>query len=422
MKRKLLYCGIFAAVMLFHGTSFAKDVIVDGLVYQLNDKEGTASLYTKTDVVITGDVVIPDVVTDNGKAYTVTVITGTPFKANTKITSVQLPSGLKKLVGRTFEGCTNLEKVTGGPESLDQIDAYTFDDTKWLNDQPDGFVVFKKWVLAYHGSYNGETFAIPNGVIGVVDNSFQANGSSIKPKKLFIPASVKSYSYMDVKYLRTLERIEVDVANVTYFNDAAGALYAYDYEYLRDGSYVTGQALIAMPPMIKADIFNVHSGTKFLESYSGSVTGIEQFNVPEGVEVLSMNVFRDASPKNIDLPSTIVDLDFGLYSTGNTDKVVIRATTMPKYDRLLFENSWNTTLYVPDALVDAYKAVSTFTENLKNILPLSQYEGVDDVTVSSDATVIAIYGADGAERNCLQPGINIVRYSDGTARKVFHRD
>lgn len=421
MKRKLLYCGILAASMLFHGTSFAKDVTVDGLIYQLNN-DGTATLYGKTITAITGDVIIPDVVTDEGKTYTVTEINGRPFKGNTNITSVQLPSGLKKLVGRTFEGCTNLEKVTGGPESLEWMDSYTFDDTKWLNNQPDGFVVFKKWVLAYHGSYNGENFAIPNGAIGVAQNSFQANGSSIIAKILSIPASVKFYSYLDVKYLRALERIEVDVANATYFSDAAGALYAYDYEYPFEGSYVTGQALLAMPPMIKADVYNVHSSTKFLESNSGSVTGIGQFNVPEGVEVLASNVFRDASPKNIDLPSTIVDLDFSLYSTGNTDKVVIRATAMPKYDKRLFKNSWNTTLYVPDAMVDAYKAVSTFTEYLKDILPLSQYEGVEDVTISGNATAKTIYGVDGSVRNSLQPGLNIVQYSDGTARKVLHRD
>lgn len=420
MKRKLLYCGIIAAAMLVHGTSFAKQLTVDGLVYDLND-DGTAVLFSKTTEII-GDIIIPDVVTDNGKTYTVIVISGIPFKGNTNITSVQLPSGLKKLVGRTFEGCTNLEKVTGGPESLEQIDAYTFDDTKWLNNQPDGFVVFKKWVLAHHGPYNGETFAIPNGVIGVAPNSFQVNGGSITAKKLYIPASVKSYSYVDVKNLSTLERIEVDVANATYFSDAAGAFYAYDYEYLSGGSYVTGQALLGMPRKINVDIYNVHPGTKYLESFSGSVTGIGQFNVPEGVEVLSANVFRDASPKNIDLPSTIVDLDFGLYKTGNTEKVVIRATTMPKYDRLLFNQSRNTTLYVPDAMVEAYKAVSSFTESLKDILPLSQYESVEDVTVSSDATVTAIYGVDGAERSSLQPGLNIVRCSDGTARKVLHRN
>ena len=39
-----------------------------------------------------------------------------------------------------------------------------------------------------------------------------------------------------------------------------------------------------------------------------------------------------------------------------------------------------------------------------------------------DATVTAIYGVDGAERSSLQPGLNIVRYSDGTARKVLHRN
>ena len=36
------------------------------------------------------------------------------------------------------------------------------------------------------------------------------------------------------------------------------------------------------------------------------------------------------------------------------------------------------------------------------------------------ATPIAIFSADGIRRSSLQPGLNIVRFSDGSTRRIWH--
>ena len=46
-------------------------------------------------------------------------------------------------------------------------------------------------------------------------------------------------------------------------------------------------------------------------------------------------------------------------------------------------------------------------------------EGVSDITSADAAEIIGIYGIDGRQRSAMAKGINVVRYSDGTARKML---
>ncbi|MGM9861529.1 MAG: hypothetical protein ACI30W_02940, partial [Muribaculaceae bacterium] len=46
-------------------------------------------------------------------------------------------------------------------------------------------------------------------------------------------------------------------------------------------------------------------------------------------------------------------------------------------------------------------------------------EGVSDITSADAAEITGIYGIDGRQRSAMAKGINVVRYSDGTARKML---
>ena len=424
MKRTLLTFGIFAVAMLLSCVASAKNIAgyptVDGWEYTVYD-DGTAKLTKATGA--TGAVVIPDAITYKGSTYTVTRLGDSLFADNLNITAIQLPSGLKVLEGRALAWCKNLETVTGGPEELENIDQYNLVDTKWRANQPDGPVYFKKWLVGCNGTYSEDVFAMPEGTIGMMKYG-KYNG--IQSKVFRIPASVSYFFANDLTDfydgLQYLERFEVDKANKFFFNDEVGAIYsknetagAHDVDY-------TGISFDALPIANPVKVYNVLPGTKIISSNALNTNGMEQFNVPEGVEYIGHNVFRTRPPKNIDLPSTIKEMTACFYSAKQTETVVLRAATVPAYTYTLFDFCSNITLYVPDVSVDAYKAVAEFAR-VKQILPLSQYLAVKDITDGeSSADVTAIYGIDGSVRTALQPGINIVRYSDGTARKVMHRE
>lgn len=424
MKRNLLTFGILAVAMLLPCVTSAQDIAgyttVDGWNYEVYD-DGTAKLTSAPGA--TGSVVVPDAVTHNGKSYTVTYLGGNSFRDNKDITAIHLPAGLKRLGARALAWCTNLETVTGGPEALENIYQYNLMGSKWMENQPEGPVYFKKWLINFKGKYEEDVFALAEGTIGVMQHG-EYNG--IRSKVMCVPASTKQidiYSIMvDYNGMYYLERFEVDKGNTTYFNDEVGALYKNGTSITIEGVEYTGVSFECLPQANPATTYNVLPGTKFLASQSLGTRSLEQFNAPEGVVYVGSEVFRKNSPKGVDLPSTVLKMNDSFYVATGVETIALRATAVPEHGKDLFYKCTNATLYVPDASVDAYKAASAFAV-VKQILPLSQYSAVKDVTAAeTSAEVTAIYGIDGSVRTALQPGINIVRYSDGTARKVMHRN
>ena len=424
MKRNLLTFGILAVAMLLPCVASAKNIAgyptVDGWDYTVYD-DGTAELTSAPGA--TGSVVVPETITYEGNTYTVTKLGFSLFDSNVNITAIQLPSGLKELGGRALAWCENLETVTGGPEALENIYQYNLMGSKWMENQPEGPVYFKKWLINFKGKYEEDVFALPEGIIGVMQWGVY---KGIRSKVMRVPASTKDIDIVtimnDYDGMHYLERFEVDKGNTTYFNDEVGALYKNGVSITINEVEHTGVAFVCLPKANPAKVYNVLPGTKFLTAKSLNNRSLEQFNAPEGVVYVGNEVFRFNSPKGVDLPSTVLKLYDSFYVAEGVETVALRATTVPEYTNDLFYKCPNATLYVPDASVDAYKAATAFAV-VKQILPLSQYSAVKDVTAAeTSAEVTAIYGIDGSVRTALQPGINIVRYSDGTARKVMHRN
>lgn len=424
MKRNLLTFGILAVAMLLPCVTSAQDIAgyttVDGWNYEVYD-DGTAKLTSAPGA--TGSVVVPDAVTHNGKSYTVTYLGGNSFTDNKDITAIHLPAGLKRLGARALAWCTNLETVTGGPEALENIYQYNLIGSKWMENQPEGPVYFKKWLINFKSKYEEDVFALAEGTIGVMQ---RGDYNGIRSKVMRVPASTKQIDIItimdDYDGMRYLERFEVDKGNTTYFNDEVGALYKNGTSITIEGVEYTGVSFECLPQANPATTYNVLPGTKFLASKSLGTRSLEQFNAPEGVVYVGSEVFRKNSPKGVDLPSTVLKMNDSFYVATGVETIALRATAVPEHGKDLFYKCTNATLYVPDASVDAYKAASAFAV-VKQILPLSQYSAVKDVTAAeTSAEVTAIYGIDGSVRTALQPGINIVRYSDGTARKVLHRN
>lgn len=86
---------------------------VKPILFSIDETNGNEAIITASNEV-TGDVVIPATVEQNGKTYVVTSITPESFKDNTAITSVSIPASVKYIGYDAFNGCTNLTEVTLG--------------------------------------------------------------------------------------------------------------------------------------------------------------------------------------------------------------------------------------------------------------------------------------------------------------------
>lgn len=98
---------------------------IDGLDFDLNEENLTATVSTKNQTLASGDIVIPEQVTYESRNYTVTSLAEFAFRNNTAITSAKVPSTITAISRQAFEGCTSLASIDLG-ESITLIDQFAF--------------------------------------------------------------------------------------------------------------------------------------------------------------------------------------------------------------------------------------------------------------------------------------------------------
>ena len=78
-------------------------------------------------------------------------------------------------------------------------------------------------------------------------------------------------------------------------------------------------------------------------------------------------------------------------------------------------NAQNCTVYVPKGTVDAYK--SSEFRYFENIVEFDA-TGIDKVATSANVKEVSRYSANGQRLSAPAKGLNIVKYSDGSVKKV----
>lgn len=184
----------------------AKSLKVGNLTYLLSSTNNEATLISATDNNL-GDVVIPSTITNDNKTFTVNSIDDNVFSGCTSLTSVVIPSGIKKIGSNTFKGCTSLTTVKI-PVTVSSIEYYAFANCPSL-----------------------KSLIVPEGVTTIYNNAFQDS----KLELLQIPSTVHLEGSEDSN---TLDKISVDKLIYTNYNvvDFNGAT-RIDYLYVMDEVY-----------------------------------------------------------------------------------------------------------------------------------------------------------------------------------------
>ena len=127
MEKRLLL--IFVALLTVIG-SFAqgKYVTVDGLKYFLRSDSKEAILFANS---YSGDITVPEKITDEGVEYTVTAFADDCFKECESLTSVTIPSSVTSLGDYCFFYCSSLTNITI-PSSVTSLGSSCFSACKSL--------------------------------------------------------------------------------------------------------------------------------------------------------------------------------------------------------------------------------------------------------------------------------------------------
>ena len=148
---------LFVALPL---TASAYDFMVDGLCYNIiGDNEVEVTYYSSNtasyDYAIAypslyGDLIIPEIVTNEGCDYKVTRIGFYAFKRTSGITTVKLPESITEISDKGFYTCTGL-KTINLPNALTSIGQYAFTNNTSLTRVTIPYSVTKIGMAAFYG-------------------------------------------------------------------------------------------------------------------------------------------------------------------------------------------------------------------------------------------------------------------------------
>ena len=170
--------------------------------------------------------------------------------------SIQIPEGVTILGWYAFMGCSNLIDITI-PESVEYIGYHAFEETIWLDNFKEEFVIINNMLVKYKGS--DEKVVIPDGIISIEDGAFEEN---ILLEEIIIPDSVTRIDCGVFLGCTKIKEITIP-DNVTLIGTDA----------FRDCSSLEN---IIIPESVTEIYPNILKGTKYYDSFNGDFFEINQ--------------------------------------------------------------------------------------------------------------------------------------------------
>ena len=266
-------------LLLFAVVSFAYDAKIDGIYYVFSSYKDEAAVSCSSfsfsnETAYTGDIIIPETVTYRGKIYSVTSIQYSAFQYCSNLTSITIPSSVKKIEEDAFSGCTGLTKVI------------TTDINDWLKIQ---FATNPSNPLLYANHlYNNENteitnLVIPNGVTTINDYAF-AGCSGLT--SITIPSSVTSIGMCAFDDCTGLTSITIPKGVRTIGSSAF--------------SGCSGLTSITLPSSVTTIGSSVFSGCSKLTSIT----------IPSSVKSIGESAFWNCSSlTSVTIPSSVTTID-----------------------------------------------------------------------------------------------------------------
>ena len=153
-------------------------------------------------------------------------------------------------------------------------------------------------------------------------------------------------------------------------------------------------------------------------AFSGC-SGLTSLTLPAGITSIDKYAFSGCSRlTSLTLPAGITSIgEFAFSYCSGLTSIYVYAEKVPRIGRYAFEGcaSRKCTLYVPKGTYDNYR-LSEFGY-FENIVEFDA-TGIDKTTTSTDVEEVSRYSVNGQRLAVPVKGLNIVKYSDGSARKV----
>ena len=148
-------------------------------------------------------------------------------------------------------------------------------------------------------------------------------------------------------------------------------------------------------------------------------SGLTSLTLPSSVTSIGDWAFHGCSGlTSLTLPSSVTSIDgYAFYGCSGLTSIYVYPENLPELGTDIFNgcDAKNCTVYVPKGTYDAYK--SSEFGYFEKIVEFDA-SGIDKVTTSTNAKEVSRYLANGQRLSAPAKGLNIVKYSDGSVKKV----
>ena len=148
-------------------------------------------------------------------------------------------------------------------------------------------------------------------------------------------------------------------------------------------------------------------------------SGLTSITLPSGVTWIGHSAFEGCSGlTSITLPSGVTEIGQSAFANcSGLTSIYVYAEKMPKLRTNMFDgcDAKKCTVYVPKGTYDDYwLSEFGYFENIVEFDPT----GINNVITSNDAKELSRYSLNGQRLYAPSKGLNIVKYSDGSVKKV----
>ena len=441
-----------AGIDTYSGEASAASVVVDGLAYDLNKQEMTATVVTDSYIgengstslcdPYSGSIVVPEEITVDGVTYPVTELGECCFTMR-KIDSITLPSTLKKINYRGLSSVWGLKSITI-PASVEEIESsaftlnYDLEEMK-IEEGNKHFVMEGNMLLsadktrflyllgatdwnksidlklpatvktiddaALNGSAAVTSLTLPEGLesIGVMG----LGGISVS--SIHIPSSVKSIGESFMILAENLKEITLGEGNAN-FAMSNGMLLTKDMT-----------ELVLMPCI--HDNYQIPESVTTLRGASASCLQTTSFVIPDGVKTLKQLVCAFSEMlETVVIGSGVENWGEGAFRLCESIKSiylrsenVVTPTSGYHFDEALYDTA---TLYVPTGTKGLYQG-DPYWGQFKNIVEFSVTDIESVIDRIDNSAIDRIYTLDGAAQRSVRDGLQILRMNDGKTKKVI---
>ena len=320
---------------------------------------------------------------------------GIKYYINDKeITSIEIPSNVTTLGDCVFQGCSGLTSLTL-PAGITSIGDEAFRGCSGLTSLTLPAGITKIGENAFNDCSRLTSLTLPAGITSIGWYAFRGCSGLTS---LTLPTGITSIGYCTFW----------GCSGLTSLNLPAG-ITSIDYYAFWGCSGLTS--------------LNLPAGITEIGKYAFvGCSGLTSLNLPAGITSIGDAAFRGCSGlTSLNLPAGITEIgSYAFYGCSGLTSIYVYAEKVPKIGSNAFEecDAKKCTVYVPMGTYDDYW-LSDFGY-FENIVEFDA-TGIDKTTTSTDVEEVARYSVNGQRLSAPTKGLNIVKYSDGSVKKVAVR-